>query len=107
MKHGGEPSEAERLEARRKRRAELDDIRAVLAQPHGYRFVTRLLAYCKTFESPWSPGAEIHKNVGKQEVGHMLFGEVVQADPDTLMKIALEIKRQQQDDENKEAENNG
>lgn len=101
-----EQSEADRLEAQRRRKAELDDLRNVLSSDSGYRLVLRLLAHTRVFESIWSPSAEIHKNAGRQDVGHFIWGEVLQASPEALTKFAMDIKRQQTDQENKEAERN-
>ena len=96
-------SDEQRQEDERRRKRELDDVRSILGTDQGYRFVCRLLAYCKTFESIWSASAEIHRNAGRQDIGHYLFAEVVQASPETLGKMMLEIKREQMELENLKA----
>lgn len=101
-----EQDEAARKEADRKRKAELDGLRNVLATADGYVLACRLLGHCRVFESIWSPSAEIHRNAGRQDVGHFLLGEILQAAPETLTQIALDMKREQQEEANRKAEAN-
>jgi len=92
-----------RKEAEQKRKAELDGLRNVLATADGYVLACRLLSHCRIFESIWSPSAEIHRNAGRQDVGHWIFGEIMQAAPETLMKIAQDMKRDQMEEANRKA----
>src|SRR3990167_60975 len=70
-----------------KRQGELEDLRAVLATPHGRRLLWRLLSHCGAFESVWHPSALIHYNAGKQDVGHFLIGEITEAQPQALVEM--------------------
>lgn len=84
---------------RDRRQREMDDLRAVLATPFGRRFVWRLLSHCKVFESIWHPSALIHANAGRQDVGHYLMAEIVEANEDMLLMMMtearIEVKRDQ------------
>lgn len=64
---------AEQLEAARE---EADDLRAVMDTPAGRRFIWRLLGRCGTFQSGWTPSAEIHLRAGMRQIGLQYFGEV-------------------------------
>jgi hypothetical protein len=76
------------------RSRELDDLRAVLGTLAGRRLFWRLLSHCHVFESVWRPSAEIHHLAGKQDVGHFLMGEVVEADEEFLFQMMRENKKE-------------
>jgi hypothetical protein len=69
------------------REQELSDIAAILNTPEGERFFWRFLGHCRTFESIWTPNAQIHYNAGTQDVGHFLMKEIVEAKPEALVKM--------------------
>lgn len=66
---------------------ELNDVAAILATPEGKRFMWRMLGHCRTFESIWTPNAQIHYNSGVQDVGHFLMREIVEAVPEALVEM--------------------
>lgn len=72
------------------RENELDDIRVVLSSPEGKRFLWRILAKCKTFESIFEQSAKIHYNAGQQDVGHFLMSEIIEADEEILFRMMNE-----------------
>ena len=76
---------AEKEESVRER--ELNDLIIILSSEEGKRLVWRLLAHCGTFGSIWSPNAQIHYNSGKQDVGHFLMAEIVEAKPEALIDM--------------------
>ena len=76
---------AERDKSRREK--ELNDIEKILSTPEGERFLWRLPGHCGTFESIWEPSAKIHYLSGKQDVGHFLMAEIVEAKPEALVKM--------------------
>ena len=86
-----EVDEAVRKEAEVRRKAQLLDLRNVLATDSGYRLLCRILDECRLFDSVWAPSAEIHKNAGKQEFGQWLWREVAQAAPGVLGQIVTEL----------------
>lgn len=77
------------------RRAELDDVRAVLKVPGGRRLLWRLLERCKVLASVWEPSARIHYNAGQQDVGHYILGEVTEADPEAFLEMMRESKERE------------
>lgn len=82
------------------RTKELNDIKSVLAHAHGRRWLWKILAHCKTFESIWEPSAKIHYNSGRQDVGHFLMAEVSEADENLLFKMMKEGKTREMEDLN-------
>lgn len=52
------------------------DLRAVMATPAGRRFMWRLIGDCGTFQSGWSPSAEIHLRAGMRQIGLAMFADV-------------------------------
>jgi hypothetical protein len=75
------------------RRRELDDVRFLLANPSGRRFIWRLLEHCSVFKTIWHPSALIHHNSGKQDVGHFIMGEVTEADAEAFIQMMVEAKQ--------------
>lgn len=78
--------------ARRRRERELTDLEMVLQTPEGRRLLWRVLEHCKVFESIWHPSALIHHNAGKQDVGHFVMSEIVEADEKSLLLMMTENK---------------
>lgn len=76
-----------------RRRQELNDLRTVLSSVSGRRLFWRLMEQCKTFETVWEPSARIHYNAGKQDIGHFVMSEIVEADENLLFKMMKEHKK--------------
>lgn len=81
-----------------KRRQELNDLRTVLGNESGRRLVWRLLEECKTFGSVWENSAKIHYNAGRQDLGHFIMAEIVEADENLLFKLMKENKKGEKDE---------
>lgn len=81
---------AEREKSERER--ELNDIRFLLANPEGRRFLWKTLKFCKAFGSIWEPSAKIHYNAGVQDVGHYLMAEIASANEDAFVMMMKENK---------------
>lgn len=81
--------------SRFERESELNDLRWVLSDPRGRRFVWRLMSFCKVFESIWHPSAVIHYNSGQQDVGHMIMADVVEANDESLITMMRESKERE------------
>lgn len=77
-----------------RREQEVNDLIALLSCVEGKRFIWRLLSHCGTFESIWEPSAKIHYLSGRQDVGHFLMAEIVEARPDALIDMMKESSRQ-------------
>jgi hypothetical protein len=50
------------------------------------------MGHCKTFESIFEPSAKIYYNSGRQDVGHYLMKEIVEAGEHYLLKMMMENK---------------
>lgn len=74
------------------RDTELNDFRSVMSTESGARLLLRLLRHCGTHASIWEPSAKIHYNAGKQDVGHFVQSEMVQADLKRYYAIETELK---------------
>lgn len=74
------------------RDSEMNDLRFLMSTQQGRRFMWRFLAHCKVFGSVWEPSAKIHYNAGKQDIGHFLQSEIVEADQDMYFKMMTEAK---------------
>ena len=74
------------------REDELLDLKDILEMPQGRRFPWRLMGHCKTFESIFEPSAKIYYNSGRQDVGHYLMKEIVEAGEHYLLKMMMENK---------------
>lgn len=84
--------DAERKEDR-KRELQLNDLRKILSSVEGRRFIWRVLEHCRTFASVWEASARIHYLSGKQDVGHFLMSEVVEAKEDAFTEMMIESKK--------------
>jgi len=93
-------SEDQQKEAKTKliitRQTELNDLRFILSHPQGRRFMWRMLSHFKVFASIWDNSAKIHYNAGKQDAGHFLQSEIVEADQNSYFKMMKEAKEAQQ-----------
>ena len=94
VKNCADPEQVKQAEKKVKNRrdTELEDIRFLLETRQGKRFFWRLLTHCKVFESIWEPSAKIHHNSGRQDVGHFIMAEVVEAREDALLEMMREAK---------------
>lgn len=75
-----------------KRLKELEDLRFVLKNVEGRRVFWRLMTHCRVLESIWENSAKIHYNSGKQDVGHFVMSEVVNANEDAYLLMMKENK---------------
>lgn len=96
-----------KLEAKRQRDKELDDVRWVLSNPRGRRFLWRLLELAGIYRTPYIPKDtnETMKQIGYKEVGLFVVDEITHADTDALLKMQQEYisseksKRQEKEGE--------
>ena len=96
VKNAADPQQVKRageLEERSRER-ELNDLRVVLQSREGRRTVWRLLEKCRAFESVFEASAKIYYNAGRQDVGHYLMAEVVEADEEALFLMMRENKQE-------------
>lgn len=87
----GQVKEAEG-KVKRGRESELNDLRAILSQPQGRRFVWRLMGHCRVNASVWEASAKIHYNAGQQDIGHFVMAEVIAAGEQFYFQMMKEAK---------------
>lgn len=86
-------AESERLEARERRRKELDDLRWLMANPQGRRIVTRLLDESGVNRTSFNhSGSLMAFNEGRRHVGLFITAEVLQAAPEGYFKLLKEFQ---------------
>lgn len=64
-----------------------NDMRTLLAMPEYRRFVAWLFAECRISASVWSPSAAIHRDAGRQELGHAVARKIVEVDKKALSEL--------------------
>jgi hypothetical protein len=66
------------------------DLQEVLSTIEGRRFLWGQLGKCKVYESIWESSAKIHYNAGKQDLGHELMREILDASPEAYLQMQKE-----------------
>ncbi len=67
---------------------ELNDLRVLLNNPNGVRFLARLLKDCRLYEtSADNSGSWTYFNEGVRNVGLKLLDKLEKADPDAMLKL--------------------
>lgn len=96
VKNAADPEQvkAAKRKERFNREDELNDIRFLLTLPQFRKFIWRMITYCNVFASIWRPSAEIHHLSGKQDVGHFILAEVVEANEDAFLQMMKESKKE-------------
>lgn len=74
------------------------DVRAVLATPHGKRFIWRLLCHSQMFASIWHPSALIHANAGRHDFGHFIWMICEDADQESVFTMMRDAKADEKSD---------
>ena len=71
-----------RLEYKRRRDREIDDLREVLKRPSGRRFAYKVLSECGVFKASFSQNSlTIAFNEGKRDIGLALLADLNEAEP--------------------------
>lgn len=93
-------SEHQQNEAKKKliisRQTELNDLRTILSSKEGRRILWRFLSHAGVFNSIWDNSARIHYNAGKQDFGHFIQSEIVEADQEAYFLMMKEAKEAEQ-----------
>ncbi len=86
-------NEARKKSGRRKR-ANLDFVKAILTVPEGREWLYRLLLACDVFRQPWTRGDPDGTafRCGKLDVGYQLLADAEKADPDGFNLMRKEGK---------------
>jgi hypothetical protein len=87
--------------ARRQAREYQQAVRQVLASEPGRRVFAHILHRAGVFHSIWTPSAEIHYRAGRQDFGHELMAEWLEADEELydLMERENRARRKRDDAE--------
>jgi hypothetical protein len=86
-------AQSDELQAREKRRKELEDIKWLMAHPQGRRLVSRLLEEAGVNRTSFNhSGSLMAFNEGKRHIGLFLTGEVLQAAPEGYFKLLKEFQ---------------
>lgn len=95
VKNASDPKQIKEAELKTRFDAKtaLEDMKFVLSSVQGRRMLWKLLTHCRVFESIWHPSALIHHNSGKQDVGHFIMSEIINADEQALMQMMTENKK--------------
>lgn len=82
---------------RRARMREMDDVKAILDLPQGRRFMWRLLEHCSVHASVFAGNDAMTNHLsGKQDVGHFVLGEIVEARPQAYVDMMLENQKEKE-----------
>lgn len=75
---------------------ELNDLRAILDKEEGRRFFWRMLGHCRNFASCYdASGSRVYYNVGRQDVGHFIMSEILEANQDAYFLMMGEAQKAQ------------
>ena len=73
---------------------QMNDIRTVLSNASGRRFLWRVLEKCNAFGSVFSSDSSLMSyHSGQQDLGHFLMSEITQADENLLLKLMKDNKK--------------
>jgi hypothetical protein len=87
-------AEADKTE-RRGRMREIDDLKAILELPQGRRFLWRILGHAGVNQTVLGVNdARTNFNAGRQDVGHFVFGEIVEAAPQRYIDMMRENQKE-------------
>lgn len=78
---------------KRARDKELSDLRFVLGSPEGRRVLWRIMSKAYMFHDPYvigDGGFGTHINVGMQRVGRFVLNEIIEAKPESYLKMQNE-----------------
>lgn len=94
--NAAEPAEvnkARKVEARRRKR-ELEVVKAIMGTPQGREWMNNLLKTCKVFVSPIVAGDThfTYHNIGEQNIGKKLLQDIGEASPDEYIIMLKEAR---------------
>jgi hypothetical protein len=92
VKNAADPSQVAQATEKEKlgRDLELDDLRKVLGTESGRRLLWRFIKHAGVHESIWEPSAAIHYRAGKQDFGHFIESEILEANEEALFQMMRE-----------------
>jgi len=76
-----------RIKEKLGRETELNDLKFILNTDQGKRFIWRYLGICGVYTSSFTGNSETFFKEGKRVIGTTLLKEVIEADPDSYLKM--------------------
>lgn len=95
VKNASDKEQVKKAEKQEKfdRNSELKDLQSVLSTPQGRRVLWRVMEKCKAFGSCYDrSGSQAYYNIGRQDLGHFIMSEIVEAGEDFLFTMMTENK---------------
>ncbi len=94
------PAEAKKAEEARKQREreEMDDVRWLMGDPRGRRFMFRLLQRGKVFSPIYVGGADIYRNAARHDFCLQYLSQVLTACPEALQVMQSEANLKEMTD---------
>jgi hypothetical protein len=86
-----------RKKERRKDIQNRHDIRQMLAADFGRRFLWRYLSKCNVFSTVQGPSPQIHFDEGFRQVGLDMMNDIIDANPEALVRMMDEANREKKD----------
>jgi hypothetical protein len=94
VRNAADPEQVNR--ARRKDRDRVrvfsGNLRAVMQTDYGRAVMWELVERAGVYRSVWSPNSEIHYKAGRQDYGHELLAEIIEADEGLYMTMEREAR---------------
>lgn len=85
--------------AKFEREKEVHDIRYVLAEEPGRRFLWRYLEACGVYKSSFTGSSETFFLEGQRSIGLKLLADITEASPDAYVKMMAEAKKRENIDD--------
>ncbi len=81
------------------RRQQMNDVRTVLSNASGRRFMWRVLEKCQAFGSVFSKDLSTMAYMsGQQDLGHFIISEVTEADENLFIKLMKDNRKGEPDE---------
>lgn len=106
QRNASDPRQVAKAQRREKRKAAQadDDLRAILSEPEGRRFVWRLLGFTGIFRTSFTGNSETFFNEGKRIVGLTVFADAHRVCPDLYAVMSKEAALQEAEEDREEQE---
>lgn len=76
------------------RERELEDLRSILSTEYGRRFIWKTLSRCGVFKISFTGSSQTFFNEGERSIGLYLLNEVMDADPESYVKMYVKDKKE-------------
>lgn len=80
------------------REKQLNDVRFILSDVQGRRFLYRYLEEAGVFKSSFTGSSETFFNEGQRNIGLKLLADITEADVEAFVKMMAEAKKKEQEE---------